>query len=614
MSVTASKNENNRSSLRAGIAATIKRLNRRYERLQRKSRIFSWYRLGIFIAGVLATVLILIFGSNLASAAAAAVFISVFSVAAHFHNKLDEGIKKLKAWINIKEVQAARMELDWNVIPGIKYNEKDKFSPVEIDLNVTGEHSLHQLINTAGTEGGKKYLRKLLSPDVDKPDLIYQRQNLIKQLLPLTRFRERLMLVSALSGKREIDTSLIGMWVSDPVNVKNTGKTLTFLVMLSIINIVLFILFSTGTLPAYWVLSLLVYFTVYNLTVGKLQTIFESAELINDELSKLAEIFEYLRINKKIYRGELADLCRPFTEVSSNPSKLIQKTEGYTSFLKMQKNPFVWIFLLCLIPIDHLMAVLLDKIKRKVEAELDTWLGSLFKLEALSSLANFAYLNPEYNFPKIIGESNEPILKAEGLGHPLIKHDKKIRNDLVIEKKGEVDILTGSNMSGKSTLLRSVGINISLAYAGAPVNAESFEIPLLNLFTCIKVSDSVTDGISYFYAEVKRLKKLLDEIKKSSTPVFFLIDEIFRGTNNIERLAGSRAYIKALSASRASGIIATHDLELIKLESEIPNIINYHFRESVADGRMEFDYKLRRGPCPTTNALKIMKMEGLPVE
>jgi DNA mismatch repair ATPase MutS len=138
---------------------------------------------------------------------------------------------------------------------------------------------------------------------------------------------------------------------------------------------------------------------------------------------------------------------------------------------------------------------------------------------------------------------------------------------------------------------------------------------LFRLFTCIKVSDSVQDGLSYFYAEVKRLQALLAATEiDDELPVLFLIDEIFRGTNSRERLIGSRSYIRTLSQRRAMGLLATHDLELIKLAGEIKGVTNYHFREDVFDGRMVFDYRLRPGPCPTTNALKIMRLEGLPVE
>jgi DNA mismatch repair ATPase MutS len=184
-----------------------------------------------------------------------------------------------------------------------------------------------------------------------------------------------------------------------------------------------------------------------------------------------------------------------------------------------------------------------------------------------------------------------------------------------MQKPGEVALITGSNMSGKSTFLRTVGVNLALAYAGAPVNAAKLDLHLMRLFTCIQVADSLADGFSYFYAEVHRLKRLLDQMKiNDSVPLFYLIDEIFRGTNNRERRIGSRAYVQALANSAGVGIISTHDLELAKLAIESNSILNYNFRDDVIEGKMVFDYCLRPGPSPTTNALKIMELEGLPVD
>ncbi len=206
------------------------------------------------------------------------------------------------------------------------------------------------------------------------------------------------------------------------------------------------------------------------------------------------------------------------------------------------------------------------------------------------------------------------MFRGKALGHPLIKKENKICNDFIFNTNGEISIVTGSNMSGKSTFIRTLGINLSLAYAGSVVSAESLNVSLFRLYTCIKVSDSVIDGISYFYAEVKRLKELLDEIETSGFPVFFLIDEIFRGTNNVERLKGSSAFIKKLAETNAVGVLATHDLELVKLADVISKVKNYHFKEEIKNNKMFFDYILNEGPCPTTNALKIMKLEGLPIE
>jgi DNA mismatch repair ATPase MutS len=183
-----------------------------------------------------------------------------------------------------------------------------------------------------------------------------------------------------------------------------------------------------------------------------------------------------------------------------------------------------------------------------------------------------------------------------------------------LDEAGTVVIITGSNMAGKSTFLRTLGVNLCLAYAGAPVSATMLRTTLFRLFSCIRVGDSVTDGYSYFYAEVRRLRALLTALEQPGYPLFFLIDEIFKGTNNRERLIGSRSFVRALVGHNCLGAISTHDLELVKLADTLSQVQNYHFREEVIDGRMLFDYRLRPGPCPTTNALKIMQMEGLPVE
>ncbi len=212
------------------------------------------------------------------------------------------------------------------------------------------------------------------------------------------------------------------------------------------------------------------------------------------------------------------------------------------------------------------------------------------------------------------GAAASACFRAQGLGHPLLPAERKVVNDFALQQTGQMVIITGSNMSGKSTFLRTLGVNLCLAYAGAPVNARRLQTGLFRLFTCIRVNDSVTEGYSYFYAEVRRLKALLNALQQEGYPLFFLIDEIFKGTNNRERLIGSRSYLHALVGKRCLGAVSTHDLELVRLADELPGVANYHFREEVRGGEMVFDYILRPGPCPTTNALKIMQQEGLPIE
>ncbi|MEP6988581.1 MAG: DNA mismatch repair protein MutS, partial [Chloroflexota bacterium] len=229
------------------------------------------------------------------------------------------------------------------------------------------------------------------------------------------------------------------------------------------------------------------------------------------------------------------------------------------------------------------------------------------ELEALSALQTFAYLNPDYTRPQL--EADGMTFTTVALGHPLIDHEERVCNDFQMDTQ-QVTMLTGSNMSGKSSFLRTLGINLVLANAGAVVNAKSLHTSLFRVYSCIKVSDSLAEGYSYFYAEVRRLKALLNALERpDSLPLFFLIDEIFKGTNNRERLLGSEAYIHALLGKNGTGAISTHDLELASLTG----LSNYHFADQVLDGQLTFDYKLRVGVSPTTNALRIMRLAGLPV-
>jgi DNA mismatch repair ATPase MutS len=262
----------------------------------------------------------------------------------------------------------------------------------------------------------------------------------------------------------------------------------------------------------------------------------------------------------------------------------------------------------------------LERVRGHVLSDVSIWLETLAELEASNALAAFAFLHPEYHWP--VPLTAEPstngertaVLTATALGHPLIPSAQRVTNDLDMRGLGRVLLVTGSNMSGKSTFLRTVGINACLAQAGAPVCARSFEWTWVRMACCIRVDDSLEAGLSFFYAEVKRLKRLLDAAEdRAAPPVLFLIDEIFKGTNNRERLIGSRAYIQALTTSHGFGLVTTHDLELADMERTFPTLTNAHFQETVQANQLKFDYKLRPGPCPTTNALRIMALEGLPV-
>jgi DNA mismatch repair ATPase MutS len=325
----------------------------------------------------------------------------------------------------------------------------------------------------------------------------------------------------------------------------------------------------------------------------------------------------FRRLERRNYSRtpHLRALCAPLIDPDRQPSHYLRVLALVVAATGVQGNPVIAALLNLSLPWGLFFAYRLDRLRIELAERAPVWLEVWYELEALGSLANFAKLNPGTTFPTFALEETEPVLEARAIAHPLLGETGKVRNDFSFAHLGDIVILTGSNMAGKSTFLKALGANLALAYAGGVVDAEALTTRFLRIFTCIKVSDSVTGGISYFYAEVQRLKALLVALEMPHPlPLFFVIDEILRGTNNRERLLGSRAYIAALSHQRGVGLIATHDLELAKLADSFPNIRNFHFRDEVRDDKMVFDFRLRAGPSPTTNALKIMRSAGLPVD
>jgi ABC-type multidrug transport system fused ATPase/permease subunit len=547
--------------------------------------------------------------------------IIVFSIVVTFHRQMTNSLTRYEIWRNLKQSQIARIRLNWEQIPTSPVTSKDASHPFESDLDITGNRSIHQLLDTSVSyEGSRRLSNWLLNPIPDAETIRY-RQRHIETLIPMTRFRDKLILNARLvsvGADHRLRGSKIAAWFDDLQPIERLHPTLIVAGILAFINITLFGLASFAILPPIWIFSGAIYGLVIVSQWSNLTTLFEDAMGVRTALNRLRAIFLHLETYPYGNKETLKQICTPFLDKQHRPSIYIKRMSRIVAAVSIQNNPLAWFMLNAIVPWDLYFAYRLQENKTKIAEKMPVWLDTWYEIEALSSLANFAYLNPDTIFPKIAVDQavpNQITFDAKLLGHPLIPDDKKVTNDFSLDKLGTVIIITGSNMSGKSTFLRTIGVNLCLAYAGSVVDAQTFETSLFRPFTCIKVSDSINDGISYFYAEVQRLKSLLLDLEKDHPlPLFFLIDEIFRGTNNRERLIGSRSYIQALVGRRGLGMISTHDLELVKLAEEIPQIYNYHFREDVRDGQMIFDYHIRSGPSPTTNALKIMQLEGLPVD
>ena len=434
----------------------------------------------------------------------------------------------------------------------------------------------------------------------------------------MSLFRDKLTLNFLLASKEQLDGKQMLKWLEMPYPSEKIKRLLPISALFVGVNISLFLLNVFGFIPAYWVITFLLYVFFYFSNQKVLNPFLEAIVIFDAELDKFKAILVFLENFNYRDKEALAQLCLPFIDPLKSPSKSLRRIKWVTAAIGMRTNPVLMLLLNIVFPWDFYFSCVISHHQKDLAIQMPVWLNTLQKLEASISLANFAYLNPDYTFPEFIPEEDhisEPIFMAEDLGNPLITPEQKICNDLSINKLGEVFIITGSNMAGKSTFVKAIGTNLCLAYAGGHVNASQMRTNLFRLHTCIRISDSITDGFSYFYSEVKCLKTLLNCMNsEDSYPLLFLIDEIFRGTNNKERLIGSRAYIQFIAGDRGIGLIATHDLELSNLAKQSNYVLNYHFRDEVKDGILVFDYKIRPGPSPTTNALKIMEMEGLPVD
>lgn len=596
------------------------RLEREIIRMQELDRRYFWARLSVLLAGALGFFIAYQSRQSIWLLAAGLLFLGIFSLVVYFNRKVKRSILRFGLSHQYFVNQLARMELNWDIIPAAPVLPYGEGHPFASDLNLIGRYSLHQMLNTAVSNGGSYRLQDWLLKQVPEPDRVLARQAAVQELHTLSGFRSRLALTSSLVSTGEDarwDGEELLRWLEQNMDKVSLKPLLGVLSILAAANIILFVLFILNLVPALWIISLAIYAGTYLYTHRNSGEVFGQAQHLSTTLDNFRAVLIFLENYSYRKDSHLYQLCRPFWEAERKPSSYLRQISIIASASSIGANPVVWLLINVFVPWDVFFAYRLERYKEAMKDLLPDWLDVWYELEALNSLANFSYLNPIYTFPSILEAdySAGKVFESQGIGHPLIPDGEKICNDFSLETKGGVVIITGSNMSGKSTFLRTIGVNLCLAFAGAAVNADQLVTRFFRLFTVIQVTDSLTDGISYFYAEVRRLKALLDAMEMDhNLQVFFLIDEIFRGTNNRERQIGSRAFVNSLVGGQGVGLISTHDLELVVIADELPNVVNYHFQEEVAQGRMNFDYLLRPGPSQTTNALQIMRMEGLPVD
>lgn len=581
------------------------------------SSALTRWRLALFIVGAICTVTLYKMGWYQTGNGALLAFVALFFIVAAYHNRLESRLHRLRLWKQIKLVHLARLRLDWPHIPPRPSSAPEQH-PYAKDLDLVGPHSLLHLLDTTVSSHGQARLVSWLLEQPPELDRWLMRRRLVQELIPRSLLRDRLGLEAQLIGEQEINGRRLEAVLQHAVGFPHLTTVLAIQALLAAVTMGLGLSALLDWLPNYWMWSFAAYALLYFWT-DQGEELLEHAVGVHFELEKLGAVLSFVERHARPRHTALADLWAPLLIPGVNPPQLVRQAARILHAISVKAHPLIHLIINALCPWDLWFTYRLQQIQARVAAHLPTWLDRVAEVEAASALATFAALHPSYHWPAPIAADHrhngaQTGLSANNLAHPLIPETHRVSNDITLDTLGTVLLVTGSNMSGKSTFLRTLGINLCLAQAGAPVCADLFEWTWIRLATCIRVDDSLEAGLSFFYAEVKRLKSLLDAATdRSRAPVVFLIDEIFKGTNNRERLIGSRAFIAALAQGNGFGLVTTHDLELTDLEKTVPGLRNAHFQETVAAGALQFDYKLRPGPCPTTNALRIMELEGLPV-
>ncbi|MCB2299448.1 MutS-related protein [Clostridium tagluense] len=534
----------------------------------------------------------------------------IFVFLAIKHNKIKHNKIRCSTLSEINENCIKRLNNNWKDFSDKGEDFSDENHNYTKDLDIFGDSSLFQWINACTTYLGRKKLKDTFSAPIYGIEEIYKRQAAIKELANNIGWTQRFQAEAILSENKNHNPEELFQWVVSKNEFFLKSWVISIIRILPVITLSILLSSLIFSNVSYKIGLLGVAIQIILLSIGykevskNLDTVhqYKNTILIYNKL--------LIHIEKKTFNSEYLIKLK---------EKLIN-SEGLTASFQIKKlvnlvtlisdrNNMYYIPINILTLWDYQCLINLQRFKKASGASLKSWLEVIGEMEALNSLGSIAYEHSNWAMPKF--QEGSPIFKAKSLGHPLLG-TSRVYNDVLIEKSQNILLITGSNMSGKSTLLRTTGINLVLAYAGAPVCADDFYCSIMDIYTCMRTSDNLEKNISSFYAELLRIKKLVSATKNKA-PLFFLLDEIFKGTNSIDRHTGAKVLVSKLSNENALGFVSTHDLELGEIENTNMKVKNYHLKEYYKDDKLYFDYKLRPGVSTTRNALYLMKMAGLEI-
>jgi ABC-type multidrug transport system fused ATPase/permease subunit len=582
----------------------------RLEKLTQTINRLSNVRLALFIAGCALTIFLYLTQSSSLGLGMLLFIVVSFAALVFWHQALRTKHNYIEMLHDIYDQALKRIAGEWKSFPDTGEDFKDPAHPYSEDLDLFGPSSLFQWINTAKTYRGREKLKEWLTEPPIEGSSIQKKQEAIKELATNLAWRHRFLAEAGTTKRKLTSPTRIIEWAKTYDAIYLRPGIVILARALPIITLTFLLLYFLTSRVSFW----------YPLAGFLIQTIvlfagkqrgkaLEAVYAYKDSIKIYEKMLE--RFEKRNFKSDyLQDLKKGLYNRDGKAAfEQIRKLSGLAELISNRGNAmFLVINIFTLWDIQCMIA--LEAWKEKSGRSLGRWVDTVAELEGLASLAIIHFDHPEWALPEIVSENSGIV--AVNMGHPLLANSTF--NDLSIDKHSSILLITGSNMSGKSTLLRTLGINLVLAYAGAPVCTQRFSCSMLRIYTCMRVSDNLGENISSFYAELLRIKEIVSATK-TERKIFFLLDEIFKGTNSQDRHAGAKVLIRQLSKAGAMGMVSTHDLELGDLERESERRIrNYHFREFYKNDEIHFDYKLRPGISTTRNAMYLIKMAGIDVD
>ncbi len=480
----------------------------------------------------------------------------------------------------------------------------DPHHPYSHDLDIFGEGSLFQYLNRCNTIHGRRKLAFWLEEPLSDSETIRQRQESIKDLVPRIDFRQDAAAGSAEMEEQQNDRAQLLQWLEQPSILRDSASlrlSLWIIPALTIISLAATFFSPFAKIPL--ALFIVVQWILTGTRLKKINVFHDYIGRKKNILQKHAQFLFYVE-RESFKSTRLIEI----TQRAKDAHQRINEMASLVSALDARTNSMMTLVVNSLLLYDLQCVYRLERWKEKNADLLPVWLDLISEIEALNSLATYAFNNPDAVFASIHEE-----LKIDGrdLAHPLISAEERVVNSFQLGADASIAIITGANMAGKSTFLRTVGVSVVLALSGAPVCASSFSCPVLQLRSGMRTTDSLKDHQSYFYAELNRLRSIMDELR-SNKPLLILLDEILKGTNSNDKQAGSIALVKQLLPYPCLALIATHDLALGDLEHEFPGRVrNLSFEANIENDQLSFDYKLKNGMATKMNASFLMRKMGI---